>query len=71
MNTEATAPAFTPGEHEVDGVTIVINGIGGTRWRSDCGRCVTQGKGAFAPQHDASSSCESGSRKHCTCDRCF
>lgn len=23
------------------------------------------------PAHEASSSCESGSRSHCSCDRCF
>lgn len=25
----------------------------------------------MAPRHKASSRCESGSRPHCTCDRCF
>lgn len=25
----------------------------------------------FAPSHTASPLCESGSRTHCTCDRCF
>lgn len=66
-----TTATLAPGEHEINGVTIVIGGIGNTRWRSDCGQCLRQGQGAFAPQHDASSSCESGSRSHCTCDRCF
>jgi hypothetical protein len=27
--------------------------------------------GGFGPSHDASPSCESGKRPHCTCDRCF
>lgn len=25
----------------------------------------------FHPDHDASSSCQSGKREHCTCDTCF
>jgi hypothetical protein len=29
------------------------------------------GSGPFAPSHQASRGCESGSRPHCTCDACF
>jgi len=60
------------GEHELeDGRTVVINGLGGANWRSDCAQCERQGKGAFAPSHDAMPRCKSGQRPHCTCDACF
>lgn len=57
------------------------------RWRQgvasgvidpDCDICkrefgteVDPRPGAFAPAHEASSSCRSGRRNHCTCDTCF
>ncbi len=60
------------GDHELpDGRKVSIGGIGNVNWRSDCAQCERQGKGAFAPSHDASGRCESGKRPHCTCDRCF
>lgn len=67
----AATAQLAPGEHEIDGVTLVVDGLNLVRWRSDCGQCVKQGKGAFAPDHDAMPNCKSGSRKHCTCDGCF
>jgi len=36
-----------------------------------CKACAAIGKGGFGPPHDASDSCESGKREHCTCDTCF
>jgi len=59
------------GEHVVNGVEIVVGGDGLVRWRSDCEQCVRQGKGAFAPDHDAMRGCRSGGHPHCTCDGCF
>jgi hypothetical protein len=35
-----------------------------------CPSCDRE-KGDFHPSHDASESCESGKRNHCTCDTCF
>lgn len=66
-----TIPSLSPGEHVVGGVTLVVVNSGHIVWRSDCTQCVRQGKGAFAPDHDAMSNCKSGSRAHCTCDGCF
>jgi hypothetical protein len=34
-----------------------------------CPTCATAD--AMTPRHDASPSCESGGRDHCTCDRCY
>ncbi|QDZ15809.1 hypothetical protein [Humibacter ginsenosidimutans] len=59
------------GEHVVDGVTVVTYNDGSIKWRSDCEQCVRQGKGAFAPDHDAMRGCRSGRTPHCTCDGCF
>ncbi len=38
--------------------------------KEDCPLCIAN-KGKFYPDHTASSSCESGKRDHCTCDKCF
>lgn len=59
------------GTHLVDGVEIEVGGAENINWRSDCAACVRNGKGAFAPSHDASTRCQSGGRPHCTCDACF
>jgi hypothetical protein len=64
-------PPKEMGEHVLYGITFVIGGLGSVRWRSDCAQCVRQGKGAFAPDHDAMPGCRSGGRDHCTCDGCF
>ena len=50
---------------------MVLGGLGNVVWRSDCVTCVTQGRGAFAPNHEASRRCKSGQRDHCTCGICF
>lgn len=36
-----------------------------------CRTCNELRSGEFAPPHDASASCLSGRRAHCTCDTCF
>lgn len=59
------------GNHTIDGVEVSVGGAENINWRSDCSRCVSQGRTAFAPNHEASRSCQSGKRPHCTCDRCF
>lgn len=75
MNAVAFAPIpadLSFGEHELsDGRVVLIGGLHNVRWRSDCQQCVRQGKGAFAPDHDAMPRCSSGGRSHCTCDGCF
>lgn len=44
---------------------------------TDCRSCVERATDSFAPSHDGSSRCESGSiasggtRSHCSCDVCF
>lgn len=43
----------------------------------ECGFCRAHPPGSFAPSHDGSTRCESGSlasggrRSHCSCDTCF
>lgn len=38
-----------------------------------CTSCDSYGHGKYSmgPPHDASNSCQSGKRSHCTCDTCF
>lgn len=36
----------------------------------NCSYCI-ENIGKPVPRHEASSSCESGKRNHCTCDICF
>lgn len=38
--------------------------------KGECAYCDRE-KGEFHPSHDASSTCESGKRPHCTCDSCW
>lgn len=42
-------------------------------YASECNLCdEMRRKGdTFHPSHDASKNCESGKRKHCSCDICF
>lgn len=54
-----------------DGLEVKVSGVGTIMWRSDCEICVRNGKDSFAPSHDASRRCRSGSYSHCTCDTCF
>ncbi|BBY54182.1 hypothetical protein H7J07_06080 [Mycobacterium koreense] len=45
---------------------------GGVFWDSGCATC--RGRTAVVqimPNHQASPSCRSGGRNHCTCDACF
>jgi len=41
--------------------------------RGECSECdAERARGStFHPPHDASRACESGKRKHCSCDVCF
>lgn len=36
-----------------------------------CPSCERNAREGFGPPHEASATCKSGGRNHCTCDACF